>query len=373
MTERAILSRTRRWVVKLGSALLTNEGCGLKTDTLAQWVDQIIQLRDKGIDVVLVSSGAVAEGISRLGWKKRPHALHDLQAAAAIGQMGLIQAYESCFQKYDVHTAQILLTHDDISDRRRYLNARSTLRTLVGLGIVPIVNENDSVATDEIRFGDNDSLAGLVVNLLEADLLVMLTDQEGLYDSNPRLNPEASLVRLGLAGDPQLEGYAGEGGSLGRGGMLTKLRAAAVAAKSGAHTVIAAGLEPDVLLRIAAAEEIGTLLKTEREPLAARKQWLASHKRVQGQLVLDDGAVDVLTKQGKSLLAVGVTAVHGRFKRGEIVGCTTAEGREVARGLVNYNADETRKIMGQPSDKIEELLGYLDEAELIHRDNLVLL
>jgi len=367
------LVQSRIWVIKLGSALLTNAGCGLKTDTLAIWVKQIMQLKKQGIDVVLVSSGAVAEGISRLGWAQRPHALHELQAAAAIGQMGLIQAYESCFQKYAVHTAQVLLTHDDISDRQRYLNARSTLRTLIHLGIVPVVNENDTVATEEIRFGDNDALAGLVVNLIEADLLVVLTDQPGLYNSDPRANTQASLIKSGRAGDADLEAGAGAGSALGRGGMLTKLRAAETAARSGAHTVIASGLEENVLLRIAAGDAPGTLLTTGQPPIAARKRWLANHKHVRGQIVLDKGASRVLQAHGRSLLAVGVTGVKGDFKRGEIISCLDLEGKEIARGLVNYNADETRLIQGQPSDKIEELLGYLDEPELIHRDNLILL
>ncbi|MBI2970198.1 MAG: glutamate 5-kinase [Gammaproteobacteria bacterium] len=370
---RPVLKAGDRVVVKLGSALLTNEGCGLKEDTLSVWVSQILELRKRGIAAVLVSSGAVAEGVSRLGWRRRPHALHELQAAAAVGQMGMIQAYELCFQKDGVRTAQILLTHDDIRDRRRYLNARTTLRTLVGLGVVPIVNENDSVATEEIRFGDNDSLAGLVTNLVEADLLVILTDQPGLFDRDPRLGAGATLISSARAGDRALERYAGEGGSFGRGGMLTKLRAAATAAKSGAHTVIAGGLEKNVLARIAAGEPVGTMLTADQVPIAARKQWLAGLSRVNGSLSLDDGAVGVLRGQGKSLLAVGVTSVSGNFRRGEIVSCLDARGTEVARGLVNYNADEIRKIRGQPSERIEALLGYVDEPELIHRDNLILL
>jgi glutamate 5-kinase len=330
-------------------------------------------LRERRIDTVLVSSGAVAEGVSRLGWKQRPHALHELQAAAAVGQMGLIQAYEACFQRYRVHTAQILLSHDDIADRRRYLNARSTLRTLVALGVVPIVNENDSVATEEIRFGDNDTLAGLVANLIEADLLVILTDQDGLFAEDPRRDPGSTFIRIGKAGDRALEINAGDGAAWGRGGMKTKLRAAATAAKSGAHTIIANGMEKDVLPRIAAGEEVGTLLTADRAPVAARKQWLASPAHVRGRLSLDAGAVSVLRGQGKSLLAVGVTAVDGAFRRGEIVACVDAAGADVARGLVNYSADETRRIMGRPSDRIEALLGYVDEPELIHRDNLILL
>jgi len=371
--DRKRLSGIRRLVVKLGSALLTRDGCGLREDTLARWVAQIMKLRDREAHSVIVSSGAVAEGVSRLGWDRRPRALHELQAAAAVGQMGLIQAYETCFQKYGVHTAQILLTHDDVADRRRYLNARSTLRTLVRLGVVPIINENDTVATEEIRLGDNDTLAGLVANLTEADLLVILTDQAGLFDGDPRENPDARLIRSARAGDRDLERFAGKAGGFGRGGMLTKLRAAASAAKSGAHTVIASGLEEDVLVRILNGDDVGTLLYAEQAPVAARKQWLASQAHASGQLALDSGAVRVLRGQGRSLLAVGVTAVHGDFRRGEVVSCLDPGGAEIARGLVNYSAEETRRIMGQASDRIEQLLGYVDEEELIHRDNLVLL
>ena len=363
----------RRWVIKLGSSLLTNNGCGLRNETMNMWISQIVELRKRGISVVLVSSGAVAEGVSRLGWKRPPRAVHELQAAAAIGQMGLIQAYEQAFQKYGVHTAQVLLTHDDNSDRTRYLNARSALRTLVKLNVVPIVNENDTVATEEICFGDNDTLAGLVANLIEADLLVILTDQAGLFEVDPRIQPGSGFISEGKAGDPSLEKMAGKGGLLGRGGMETKLKAAKTAAKSGADTIIAHGLEPDVLKRIAAGEEIGTLLHSGSVPLTARKQWLAGQNRSRGSLRLDDGAVRVLSEQGKSLLAVGVTAVVGHFRRGEIVTCLAADGREIARGLVNYNSDETRKIIGKPSEQIEALLGYVDEPELIHRDNLIIL
>jgi glutamate 5-kinase len=370
---RAALTQTKRWVVKIGSALLTNDGCGLRADSLDVWVKQIMALRERGIDVVLVSSGAVAEGITRLGWQQRPSAVHELQAAAAVGQMGLIQAYEQSFQQYDAHTAQILLTNDDISDRRRYLNAKSTLRTLVKLGIVPIINENDTVATNEIQFGDNDTLAGLVANLIEADVLVILTDQSGLYDCDPRVNPEAQLINEASAGDVSLEKYAGKGGKLGRGGMLTKLQAAKIAAKSGASTVIASGNEPQVLRKIADGKIIGTILSAARQPIAARKQWLANQTQIKGRLILDDGAVKVLREQGKSLLAVGVTRVEGSFKRGEIVSCLDAKGSELARGLVNYDKDEAAKIAGYGSEKIEGLLGYVDESELIHRDNLILL
>jgi len=366
--------KKKSWVVKLGSALLTNDGFGLRSDYIDNWTGQIVQLRNQGVDVVLVSSGAVAEGLSRLGWKTRPHAVHELQAAAAIGQMGLIQLYENSFKKYGIHAAQILVTHDDISDRERYLNTRSTLRTLVQLGIVPIVNENDTVATDEIRFGDNDSLAGLVANLLEAEMLIILTDQEGLYDADPRKNNQVKLISQANAGDPKLEQYCGKGGALGRGGMLTKLSAASTASKSGTDTVIASGLEKSVLIRIERDEHVGTLLKSEQAPIAARKQWLASHNYVRGKLILDSGAVvGVLRENGTSLLAVGVTMVEGEFMRGEIVSCLGPDGNEIGRGLVNYNATETRKIIGHTSDMIEKLLGYVDESELINRDNLILM
>ena len=363
----------RCWVVKLGSALLTDDGCGLRTEAIADWVAQMAQLRTRGLRFIIVSSGAIAEGRARLGWNLRRVSLHEQQAAAAVGQMGLIQAYESAFQGYGIHTAQILLTHDDVADRKRYLNARSALRTLLELGVVPIINENDSVATDEIRFGDNDSLAGLVANLAEADRLIILTDQPGLYDRDPREFPDARLIRTGQAGDPSLLECAGPGGTLGRGGMLTKLKAAETAAKSGTETVICSGLEAGVLLKIAAGEQTGTLLGVARSPLAARKQWLAGHKRPAGVLVLDDGACKVLAERGSSLLAVGVISVQGEFNRGEIVSCTDRDGKEVARGLVNYDAGETRRIMGKSSDRIEELLGYVDDEELIHRDNMVVL
>lgn len=373
MIDRLQLAQTSRWVIKIGSALLTNDGRGLNADGISAWVEQMARLRKAGKELVLVSSGAVAEGMGRLGWTRRPHAIHELQAAAAVGQMGLVQAYESRFQRFGMHTAQILLTHDDLSSRMRYLNARSTLRTLLGLGVVPVVNENDTVVTDEIRFGDNDTLAALVANLVEADLLVILTDQEGMFDSDPRRHTDAQLLDQVMASDPRLDEMASGGaGSLGRGGMLTKVRAARLAGRSGTSTLVASGRAGDVLDRIAAAETVGTLFVPDREPLLARKQWLAGHLQTRGRLWLDEGAVRVLKESGRSLLAVGVKGVEGDFARGEMVACLDPGGREVARGLVNYSADETRKIHGQPSHRIEELLGYVDEPELIHRDNLVL-
>ncbi|KHD09233.1 gamma-glutamyl kinase [Candidatus Thiomargarita nelsonii] len=361
----------KRWVIKIGSALLTNDGRGLDKTAIKNWVAQMAALTD--IEIVLVSSGAVAEGMTRLNWTQRPTALYQLQAAAALGQMGMIQTYESFFQEHGLHTAQILLTHDDLVNRQRYLNARSTLRTLVNLEIVPVVNENDTVTTEEIRFGDNDTLAALVANLIEADLLVILTDQQGLYERDPRIDPSAKLIQEAYAGEPSLEAMAGDtGGHLGRGGMLTKIRAATLAARSGTATIIASGRVSDVLLRIKKGENIGTLLRPAQAPLAARKQWLASHLKMRGRLYLDEGAERVLRHSGKSLLAIGVTRAEGQFARGDMVACISPDGKEVARGLVNYNAEETHKILGQPSHKIETLLGYVDEPELIHRDNLVL-
>lgn len=373
MVNEVKASDCQRWVIKIGSALLTNDGQGLAVEAIDAWVEQIAALRQAGREVLLVSSGAVAEGLSRLGWTQRPHALHELQAAAAIGQMGLVQAYESRFQKYGLHTAQILLTHEDLADRQRYLNARSTLRTLIDLGVIPIVNENDTVTTDEIRLGDNDTLAALVANLVEADLLVLLTDQEGLLDSDPRTHPDARLIPEGQAGDLTLEKMAaGSGGVLGRGGMLTKVRAAARAARSGTMTLIASGKEHNILQRLAADEKLGTRLTAESGAVAARKQWLAGQLKVRGRLLLDDGAVNVLRTAGSSLLPVGVTRVEGDFDRGDLVVCLDSAGGEVARGLVNYNAADSKQIIGHSSSCIEELLGYIDETELIHRDNLVL-
>ncbi len=373
MVTRQDLRHSKRWVIKIGSALLTNDGRGLNREGIADWVEQIAALREQGVEVVLVSSGAVAEGMSRLGWQVRPHALHEQQAAAAVGQMGLVQTYESSFQRFGLHTAQVLLTHDDLSNRHRYLNARSTLRTLLNLGVIPVVNENDTVVTDEIRFGDNDTLAALVANLIEADLLAILTDQAGMCDKDPRHHPEAQLIHETPADNPQLEAMAsGSGGALGRGGMLTKVRAARLAARSGTATIIVGGRETRILQRVADAEQVGTLFTPAQAPLLARKQWLAGHLQVRGTLTLDAGAVKVLRESGRSLLPVGVVDLSGQFGRGEMVACQDEQGREVARGLVNYNSVETRRIMGHPSGEIESLLGYVDEPELIHRDNLVL-
>ena len=361
-------------VVKVGSSLITREGSGLDAAAIARLAGQIAALRTLGRRCVLVSSGAIAAGVQRLGWTRRPHAMHELQAAAAVGQMGLAQSYESCFREHGLATAQVLLTHADLADRQRYLNARSTLRTLLGLGVLPVINENDTVVTDEIRFGDNDTLGALVANLIEADALVILTDQEGLYDSDPRKNPAATLLREEDAADPALENMAGGTGSeLAHGGMITKVRAARLAARSGAHTVIAAGAEPDVLARLARGERVGTLLHARTAPIAARKQWLADHVNVAGRLTLDAGAVKALSSGGKSLLAIGVTQVSGEFERGAVVACVSPEGREIARGLVNYSSQEARKISRRASGEIESILGYVDEPELIHRDNLVLL
>ena len=373
MSRRAQLATARRWVFKIGSALLTNDGKGLDKTSIAGWVAQIVALRNQGKEVVIVSSGSVAEGMTRLGWRARPQALHELQAAAAVGQMGLVQTWESAFQQFGLHTAQILLVHDDLSDRQRYLNVRGTMSTLLQLGVIPIVNENDTVATDEIRFGDNDTLAALVANFIDADVLVILTDQLGMYDSDPRNNAAAQLLHEVRAGDPSLRAMAGgSGGALGRGGMSTKVRAAELAVRSGTTTVVVGGRIDHVITRVVAGETLGTLFYTDQPPLAARKQWLAGHMQTRGRLLLDAGAVKVVCSQGKSLLPVGVKAVQGEFLRGEMVSCVDPEGREVARGLVNYSSDDARRIIGVGSSQLAAALGYQGDEELIHRDNLVL-
>ena len=370
---REIATDAKRWVIKIGSALLTNNGAGLDRNAIDGWVDQIADLLLQGKEVVLVSSGAIAEGMVRLGWQQRPDSIHELQAAAAVGQMGLIQAYESSFQRFDRLTAQILLDHDDMASRQRYLNARGVLQTLMSLTVVPIVNENDTVVTDEIRFGDNDSLAALVANLIDADMLVILTDKDGLYSANPDLEPDAHLIAQAMADDTSLDALAGgSNGTLGRGGMITKLQAARLAARSGCSTIIVGGRNANILHQVATGDEVGTLLSAGQKPLAARKQWLAGHLQVKGQLVLDAGAVKVLTEQGRSLLAVGVRQVVGTFTRGDLVSCVNADGLEIARGLVNYNANEAVRILGQSTESIAGILGYREDDELIHRDNLVI-
>lgn len=370
----SILKQSRRLVIKVGSSLVTNQGKGLDHNALACWAAQISRLKQMGKEVLLVSSGAIAEGMQRLGWDKRPTALYELQAAAAVGQMGLAQAYASCFSEYQLQTAQVLLTHEDLSDRKRYLNARSTLTTLLKLNIIPIINENDTVAIEEIRFGDNDTLAALVTNLVEADALIILTDQAGLFTSDPRKNQHAVLINEVSAGDSEIGKMAGGVGSnIGRGGMQSKVVAAKRAARSGAHTIIASGHETDVLVRLAQGESIGTRLLATIPKLAARKQWLADYLQVRGSITLDIGAAKALIAEGKSLLPIGVINVSGDFERGEAIACLDLEGNEIARGLVNYNAAETRKIMRKASSEIEMILGYVDESELVHRNNLVLL
>lgn len=364
----------QRIVIKVGSSLVTNNGKGLDNTAIRQWASQIAALRKQNKQVVLVSSGSVAEGMARLNWQTRPKAMNELQAAAAIGQMGLIQAYETAFHEHNLCAAQILLTHEDLADRHRYLNARSTLFTLLDLGVIPIVNENDTVVTDEIRLGDNDTLGALVTNLIEADVLIILTDQSGLYDSDPRKNPQAKLISVATAGDPALEEMAGGAGSnIGTGGMATKVLAAKRAANSGAHTVIASGREPNVLERLSQGESIGSELRASVAVRSARKQWLADHLRLRGQITLDEGALKALTLQGKSLLPVGVIHVNGEFERGDVVACMDENNVEYARGLINYSSSDTRRIMRQPTHKIETILGSMTAAELMHRNNMVVL
>ena len=358
------------WVVKIGSSLVTDNSRGLAYQRIDNWARQIVALTRRRIKVVLVSSGAVIEGMSRLGLTRRPKSVHRLQATAAVGQMGLIQAYEASFQKFDIHTAQVLLTHDDLRSRQRYLNARSTLRELLNAGVVPVVNENDTVATDEIRFGDNDTLAALVTNLIEAECLVLMTDQAGLY-TKPPPREDAALVPEAAARDPGLDMMAGPGSSTGRGGMVTKINAARIAARSGANTIICQGVQANVLLSIASGDNPGTLLKADTGRLAARKQWLATLP-AEGRVHLDSGASLVVAAGGKSLLPIGVTGTRGHYARGDMIACLDDSGREIARGLVNYDHKEVSSILGRPSHEIESVLGYMAEEELIHRDNLVL-
>ena len=373
IANRESLKRVRRCVVKIGSAVLTDSGKGLDRDAVSGWAEQVARLKQRSIECVVVTSGAVAAGMQRLGRTQRPRALHELQAMAAVGQMGLVGLYEAAFQGFGLHAAQVLLIHDDFSDRRRYLNARSTLRTLLDCGVIPVVNENDTVATEEFRFGDNDTLAALVTNLIEADVLLIVTDRAGLFDRDPHMHADATLVSEGVAGDPRLLAMAGGTGALGRGGMRTKLLAAEKAARSGAATVIAGAREPDLVARVLAGEAVGTYLRPAQNRVAARKQWLAGHLQVRGRLALDAGAVKALVAGNKSLLPIGVKSAEGEFERGEIVSCMDPDGREIARGLVNYSADEARRIIGHATDRIESILGYIDEPELIGRDNMVLM
>ncbi|MEY3184261.1 MAG: gamma-glutamyl kinase [Pseudomonadota bacterium] len=369
----SVMVQAQRLVVKVGSSLVTNEGRGIDAQAIATWAAEIAALRDLGREIVVVSSGAVAEGMKRLSWVRRPQSMQDLQAAAAVGQMGLAQVYETEFRRFGLQTAQILLTHEDLADRTRYLNARSTLTRLIELGVIPIINENDTVVTDEIKVGDNDTLAALVTNLIEADALVILTDQAGLYTADPRSHPDARLLSRVKAGDPRLEAMAGGAGSLiGKGGMLTKVLAARRAASAGAHTIVASGRESKVLQRLAGGEMIGTSFIADTAKLTARKQWIADQLQLRGALVLDAGALKALLRDGKSLLPIGVSEVQGDFARGDVVACLSQAGSEVGRGLINYASSEARRIIGKPSSEIESLLGFVEEPELIHRSNLVI-
>ena len=368
-----VLLNARRIVVKVGSSLVTNEGRGLDAQAIGQWCQQLAVLVKGGREVIMVSSGAIAEGMKRLGWVTRPKAIHELQAAAAVGQMGLVQVYESQLRENGVGSAQVLLTHADLADRERYLNARSTLLSLLQFGVVPVINENDTVVNDEIKFGDNDTLGALVANLVDADALVILTDQKGLYTADPRKDPAARFVHEAKAGDPALEAMAGgAGSSIGKGGMITKILAAKRAAGSGASTVIAWGREPNALIRLSQGEAIGTLLVAQTAKTQARKQWIADHLQLRGAVTVDAGAAAKVRDEGKSLLPIGMTGVQGEFSRGDVIAIRDAEGTEVARGLANYSSAEARLICRKPSAEFEKLLGYTGEVEMIHRTNLVL-
>jgi glutamate 5-kinase len=368
-----VLRDARRIVVKVGSSLVTNEGRGLDEQAIGEWCRQLSVLVRDGREVIMVSSGAIAEGMKRLGWTQRPKELHALQAAAAVGQMGLAQMYETKLRENGLGSAQVLLTHADLADRERYLNARSTLLTLLEHGVLPVINENDTVVNDEIKFGDNDTLGALVANLVEADALIILTDQKGLYTADPRRDPTATFVHEARAGDAKLEDMAGgAGSSIGKGGMITKILAAKRAAGSGASTVIAWGRESDALVRLTHGEAIGTLLVAPTQKQQARKQWMADHLQLRGAVTVDDGAVSKLRHEGKSLLPIGMTAVDGDFSRGEVIAIQDGQGQEIARGLANYAAAEARLLCRKPSQEVEQLLGYIAEPEMVHRDNLVL-
>ncbi len=368
-----VLRDARRIVVKVGSSLVTNEGRGLDERAIGEWCRQLSALVRDGREVIMVSSGAIAEGMKRLGWTTRPHELHELQAAAAVGQMGLAQVYETTLRENGLSSAQVLLTHADLADRERYLNARSTLLTLLSHGVLPVINENDTVVNDEIKFGDNDTLGALVANLVEADALIILTDQKGLYTADPRRDPAATFVHEARAGDAKLEEMAGgAGSSIGKGGMITKILAAKRAAGSGASTVIAWGREPDALVRLTQGEAIGTLLVAQTQKQQARKQWMADHLQLRGAITIDEGAVTKLRADGSSLLPIGMTGVEGDFSRGEVIAIVDSQGQEVARGLANYAAAEARLLCRKPSSAVEQLLGYIAEPEMVHRDNMVL-
>ena len=368
-----VLRNARRIVVKVGSSLVTNEGRGLDAEAIGQWSEQLAALVKDGREVIMVSSGAIAEGMKRLGWNTRPKAIHELQAAAAVGQMGLVQMYETKLRENGIGSAQVLLTHADLADRERYLNARSTLLTLLQLGVVPVINENDTVVNDEIKFGDNDTLGALVANLVEADALIILTDQKGLYTADPRKNPAAQFIHEAKAGDAALEAMAGGAGSnIGRGGMITKILAAKRAAGSGASTVIAWGREPQALIRLTQGEAIGTLLVAQTQKMQARKQWMADHLQLRGSVTVDLGAASMVKISGKSLLPIGMTGVQGYFSRGDVIAIKDTDGIEIARGLANYSSSEARLICRKVSSEFERLLGYTGESEMVHRTNLIL-
>lgn len=370
----SLTAQARRIVVKVGSSLVTNEGRGLDERAIGEWCRQMAELVRQGKEVIMVSSGAIAEGMKRLGWAQRPQEVHELQAAAAVGQMGLAHMYETQLRRHGLGSAQVLLTHADLADRERYLNARSTLMTLLAHGVLPVINENDTVVNDEIKFGDNDTLGALVANLVEADLLVILTDQRGLYSADPRKDPQARFIDQARAGDPELEAMAGgAGSSIGKGGMITKILAAKRASGSGANTVIAWGREPDALLRLAAGEALGTLLVAQTAKQQARKQWMADHLQLRGAVTIDHGAVAKLAQEGKSLLPIGMVAVEGEFSRGEVIAIRDEHGQEIARGLANYAAAEARLLCKKPSNEFQALLGYTGEPEMVHRDNLILM
>ncbi len=366
------LKACKRIVVKIGSSLLTANGQGLDLEAISHWAKQIVDLHHAGHEMILVTSGAVAEGMVRMKLPHRPTDLPSLQACAAIGQMGLIQTWSSVLDRHHIKTAQVLLTHDDLTDRRRYLNSCDALQQLIDWHVIPVINENDTVSTDEIRFGDNDTLAAMVAGQVHADLLIILTDQQGMFDADPRSNPEAKLLSTVRALDETLFEMAGGSGTLGTGGMLTKVRAARLAAKSGCPTLIASGESDRVLARLMAGELLGTLFITDDDRMTAHQQWLAAHLQTAGRLVIDDGAVNAIKTQHRSLLPVGVKAIEGHFDRGDVVECVDRQGKRIAVGRVNFSSRSAELVKGLASDKVYQVLGEARSLEMIHRNHMAI-
>jgi len=364
----------KRWVIKIGSSLVTKSSTGLNIKNIKDWAGQINELIDQNINVIIVSSGAIAEGMNRLNLVKRPSSSSRLQALAATGQMGLIQAYEVAFKKYNILTAQMLLTHEDLSNRARYLNAKNTLNNLMQYNIIPIINENDTVSTDEIKFGDNDTLASLVANLSGAEKLIILTDQDGLYTNDPRKVKDSKLIKSISVLDKKLNKYAGPSNNiLGRGGMITKISAAKKAAKSNTQTIIANGIKKNILINILNNQDyIGTTIYNKNLAINSKKQWIANSLKIKGKIIVDAGAKKVIKQSGKSLLPVGIKSISGEFKKGDLLAICSSNNIEIATGLTNYGSNELAKIIGMSTARIKKEFGIIDSEVVIHRDNMIL-